>query len=184
MKNNEAFVIANHATEDVSETTHTTEDTQAGLNVDDFIKTIGEFGRAQKLITLLLSLMIIPTAYQRTIMVFIGDEPPWTCVSDNSTTLSCINNGTFSESNTFYQDRCSMSRLPWNFTKPQTYSVLTQVSLKFYFPFMRHTLILFNIFNLLFLVGFSMRKQQPFVFGQLNLFRWMVCWMYNIWMDI
>ena len=129
MKNNEAFVITNHATEDVNEITHTAEVTPAGLNVDDFIKTIGEFGRAQKLITLLLSLMIIPTAYQRTIMVFIGDEPPWTCVSDNRPTLRCNYNGTFSESNTLYQNRCSMSRLSWNFTKPQTYSVVTQVSL-------------------------------------------------------
>ena len=128
---NEAFEMANHATEDVKEITHTTEDSQAGLNVDDFIERIGEFGKAQKVISLLLSLMIIPTASQRTIMVFIGDEPPWTCVSDNRTNLFCNNNGTFSESNSLYQKRCSMSRLFWNFTKPQTYSVVTQVSFLF-----------------------------------------------------
>ena len=174
MENNEEVLISNHATEDVN----------AGVNVDGFIKTIGEFGKAQKLITLLLSLMIIPTASQRIIMVFIGDEPPWTCVSDNRTTLLCNYNGTFSKSNSVYQKRCSMSRLSWNFTKPQTYSVVTQVGSLFYFVFSRNTLIPFNLFNRLFLVGFSMRKQQTFVFGQLHLFRWMVCWMYNIWMDI
>ena len=139
MENNEVFVIANHATDDVNETTNNTQDTEVGLNVDDFIKTIGEFGKAQKLITLLLALMIIPTAFQRTIMVFIGDEPPWMCVSDNRTSLNCNHNGTFSESNSLYQKRCSMSRLSWNFTKPQAYSVVTQVSFLFYFVFNRHT---------------------------------------------
>ena len=128
MKDNEAFVIANHVTDDVNETTDATEDTQAGINVDEFIKTIGEFGKAQKLITLMLSIMIVPTVYQRSIIVFIGDEPPWTCLSDNRTTLLCNKTGTFSESNSLYQKRCSMSRFSWKFTKPQTYSVVTQVS--------------------------------------------------------
>ena len=128
MKNNEAFVIANHVTKDVNEATHNTEATQAELNVDDFIKTVGEFGKAQKVIILLLSLMSIPNAYQRTIVVFIGDEPQWTCVSDNKTNLFCNKNATFSESHSLYQKRCSMSHLSWNFTKPQTYSIVTQVS--------------------------------------------------------
>ena len=138
MKTNEAFVIANHVTEDANETTDTTEVTQVTqveLNVDDYIKTIGEFGKAQKLITLIIWLMIIPCGYQNVIIVFIGDEPPWTCVSDNVTTSLCDKNGTFSETHSFYQKRCSMSRLSWTFTKPQIYSVVTQVSLLFHFAF-------------------------------------------------
>ena len=134
MTKNEKFVIATAVTEDVYETTHMTGDSsiifgksEAQLNVDDFMKTIGEFGKAQKLITLILWLMTVPCVYQISIIIFIGDEPPWTCASDNSSNLLCDKNGTFSESHSFYQKRCSMSRLSWNFTKPQTYSVVTQV---------------------------------------------------------
>ena len=42
MKTNGAFVIANHFTDDVNETTRATKDRQAGLNVDDFIITLYE----------------------------------------------------------------------------------------------------------------------------------------------
>ena len=128
MNINEAYVIENHFTENVNETTDTTQDTEAELNVDEFLKTIGEFGNAQKLIAIILWIMMFQYSYQVSIIVFIGDEPPWTCVSDNKTTLPCEKNGTFSESHPFYQSRCSMSRLSWTFTKPQTYSVVTQVS--------------------------------------------------------
>ena len=151
MNINKAYAIDNHVTEDVNETADTTEDREAGLNVDhvtenvnettdttmnaeeelnvdDFLKTIGEFGIAQKLIVIILSLMALQAGYQTSIIVFIGDEPPWTCVSDNRTTFLCDKNGTFSNSHSFYESRCSMSRLSWTFTKPQTYSVVTQVS--------------------------------------------------------
>ena len=142
MIQNETFVISNSGTDDVIETTHTTVDrsitvgtAEANLNVDDFIKTIGEFGKVQKLVTLILWLMTIPCVYQISIIIFIGDEPPWTCASDNSSTLLCDKNDTFSESHSFYQKRCSMSRLSWNFTKPQAYSIVTQVNLVFYCVF-------------------------------------------------
>ena len=136
MIQNETFVISNPVIADVIETTHTTGDrsttfgtaeAEAELNVDDFIKTIGEFGKAQKLITFILWLMTVPCVFQVSIIIFIGDEPPWTCASDNSSNLLCDKNGTFSESHSFYQKRCSMSRLSWNFTKPEAYSIVTQV---------------------------------------------------------
>ena len=152
MTHNETLVIETAITENVYETTHTTGDrsilfgkSEAELNVDDFIKTIGEFGKAQKLITLILWLMTVPCVYQISIIIFIGDEPPWTCASDNSSTLLCDKNGTFSESHSFYQKRCSMSRLSWNFTKPQTYSVVTQVNFSILLCFLlRH--LFFSIF--------------------------------------
>ena len=140
MNKKEAFVIANHVTEDVNETADTIEDIEAELTVDDFIKTIGEFGKAQKLITLIICLMIVPCGYQNVIIVFIGDEPPWSCISDNITASLCDQNGTFLETHSFYQKRCSMSRLSWTFTKPEIYSVVTQVSLLSYFTFTRDTL--------------------------------------------
>ena len=171
MIQNETFVISNPVTADVIETTHTTEDrsttfgtAEAELDVDDFIKTIGEFGKAQKLITFILWLMTVPCVFQVSIIIFIGDEPPWTCASDNSSTLLCDKNGTFSESHSFYQKRCSMSRLSWNFTKPEAYSIVTQVNLLF-IVFSADTLILFYRFKRPFLVELSMREEQTIVFG-------------------
>ena len=59
------------------------------LNVDDYIKTIGEFGKAQKLITLIILLMNIPSAYHFVVLVFIGNDSPWTCVSSVNATNFC-----------------------------------------------------------------------------------------------
>ena len=191
MRQNETFVIANHVTDDVCQATHITQDrstisgtAEAEINVDGYLKTIGEFGKAQKLITLILSLMTVPCVYQNSIIIFIGDEPPWTCASDNSSTLPCDKNGTFSESHSFYLKRCSMSRSSWNFTKPQTYSVVTQVNVSILLCFLLRHLFFSIFFKRLFLVELSMREQPTIVSGQLNLLSWMVCWRYYIWMDI
>ena len=96
------------------------------LNLDELLKTINEFGKAQKLIVALSSFMMLPSVYQSLIMIFIGNNPSWVC-SPNDNSTYCGRNGTFSIGDEYYETRCFIPRSAWEFTKPEKYSIITKV---------------------------------------------------------
>ena len=96
------------------------------VNVDQYLVSINEFGKGQKLIILLLCFMMLPASSQIFIMTFIGDNPPWSCVKRMNGT-NCDKNGTFSVGDNYYEKRCSMKLSYWNFSKLKKYSIVTEV---------------------------------------------------------
>ena len=94
--------------------------------VDEVLPYIGELGLSQVLIMIILSLLMIPVTFQYLITYFIAHNPPWKCKA-NST--SCLLKETISSSNhPNYSYRCDVAREEWEFTEPDDYSVVTQVS--------------------------------------------------------
>ena len=97
------------------------------LNVDQFFESINDFGIAQKIFLLILCFMMLPPCYQYFIMTFIGNNPPWTCLSNVTDGILCNRSSTYAVEDTFYGKRCELPKNAWNFTKPATYSIVTEV---------------------------------------------------------
>ena len=99
------------------------EEPQKELGMDEFLPIIGEFGTFQKLLVGILSIPANIVAFPFLIIYFTSLEPPWKCSEGSSV---CTNNGTFNSSD---DSRCDMSREDWEFTKPPSYSLVTQYDL-------------------------------------------------------
>ena len=102
-------------------------ETQVELNVDQFLEEINDFGISQKIYLLILCFMMFPSSYQYFIMVFIGNNPPWTCLSNITDGILCNRSSTYQVEDSFYGKRCELPQKAWNFTKASTYSIVTEV---------------------------------------------------------
>ena len=94
-----------------------------GIELKEFLQIINGFGKYQKLLDLLFSLMVIPCGYSTLVMYFAALNPKWKCTK-NSTV--CIQNGTFAKDDAF---RCQIPRSEWDYIEPQEYSIVTQFDL-------------------------------------------------------
>ena len=90
------------------------------LNIDGFLRMVGEFGKYQICLDAIFCFLIIPSSFQSLIMYFAALQPEWRCVS-NSTV--CTLNGTFTSQNEL---RCEIPRTEWEFTQPKDYSIVTE----------------------------------------------------------
>ena len=97
----------------------------AFLDVDDILKKIGQFGVYQIFLVGLLCLLMVPVTYHSLIMAFIANNPPWRCAMNNNT--QCNSTEMFDINHDFYGERCSMDRSSWEYTKPRTFSMVTEV---------------------------------------------------------
>ena len=105
-----------------------TNSTSQEMSIDQFLELIGDFGKGQKLIILLISIMVAPPFYQFLIMVFIGYNPPWRCGSQKNMSTNCGTNGTtFALGDDFYKQRCSMPRSSWEYVESTSFSIVTKV---------------------------------------------------------
>ena len=59
------------------------------MDFDLALEQVGEFGRHQKRIFLIVSLISLPLASQMLIVVFVGAVPEWKCTSPSGDTLHC-----------------------------------------------------------------------------------------------
>ena len=94
-------------------------------DVDDILKRIGQYGIYQMFLVGIFYLLIIPGTYQTLIMTFIGNNPTWRCAT-NSTQCNATGN-VFDKNHNFYEARCSMDRSSWEYTKPSSFSIVTEV---------------------------------------------------------
>ena len=94
-------------------------------NLDDVLPYVGELGKYQIILIIIMALATLVAGFPVLIMFFAGQNPPWQCET-NSTV--CRLNGTFKSGGKNYEARCSMPRSEWKFTKPIDYSIVTQVS--------------------------------------------------------
>ena len=77
--------------------------------------------------------MFVPCSYQFYIMVFIGNEPAWSCYPWGNQTVLCDGNRTYTVEDSLYSTRCKLPRNAWTFTKHSTYSIVTEVCSLRYF---------------------------------------------------
>ena len=63
------------------------------MEFDHVLRIVGEFGPHQRKLYILLSVSLIPAAFQMLIHVFVGAKPEWTC-SSSFKNESCVGNRT------------------------------------------------------------------------------------------
>ena len=92
--------------------------------VDDIIQLAG-FGKFQVLLGLLLAVSILPSTLEVLLAYFTQHNPNWQCTY-NSTV--CTFYGEIDASNAkLYKQRCDMPRNDWRYSKPDDYSIVTEV---------------------------------------------------------
>ena len=80
------------------------------INVDQFLESINGFGMSQKIIMFIFCLMFVPCSYQFLIMIFIGNEPAWSCSPWGNQTFLCDGNRTYTVEDSLYSKRCNLPR--------------------------------------------------------------------------
>ena len=103
----------------------------ASVNIDEMISIVGEFGRFQWMLEVVLCIMIFPQTYQVLIMYFAALTPTWRCIANTS----CPFNGTLASDNTA---RCNLARNEWEYTEPIGYSIVTQFGVDCNKEWLRH----------------------------------------------
>ena len=93
------------------------------VTTEDVLAQLGEFGRCQKLILLLLFVVLIPCHYQLYVNQILLETPSWTCVNDS---LLCPFNNTLPSSD---KTRCDIPREEWYYTEDNKYSLVTHLQL-------------------------------------------------------
>ena len=94
-------------------------------DVDDILLKIGQYGIYQMFLVGIFCFLIIPSTYQTLIMSFIGNNPTWRCTK-NSTQCNATGE-VFDKNHDLYESRCSMDRSSWEYTKPSSFSIVTEV---------------------------------------------------------
>jgi len=92
-------------------------------DVEETFPYIGQFGRFQIRLLVILTLMKIPQSAFILMMYFVAMNPSWKC-AENS--VECSWNHTFSSDD---QLRCNMSREAWQYTESKTFSLVTEFDL-------------------------------------------------------
>lgn len=96
-------------------------------DVDDILLEIGQYGIYQMLLVGIFCFLIIPSTYQTLIMSFIGNNPTWKCSVNSTQCNSTTTCQIFDKNHDFYEARCSMDRSSWEYTKPSSFSIVTEV---------------------------------------------------------
>ena len=97
------------------------------VELDEILIHIGEYKKAQIILTILLSLLIISPTYTILSILFVTLDSPWKCSTYGNGNKEYIYNGTFDSSHALYNERCTMNRTAWEFSFPKGYSIVTEV---------------------------------------------------------
>ena len=100
------------------------------VEIDEAFEIAGSFGRYQILVTLLVGFTHAPILSQTLMLYFVANEPPWTCVNNNSSVF-CKNHfgEKIPQSSELFKEQCKLNRSEWVFTKDKTYSIVTEYEL-------------------------------------------------------
>ena len=98
--------------------------------IDEAFEIIGSFGRYQMWVTFLVCFTHAAILSQNLMLYFVANEPPWTCVNNNSSAF-CKNHfgQKIPQSSELFKDQCKLNRSEWKFTKDKTYSLVTEYEL-------------------------------------------------------
>ena len=104
------------------------------MDFDSALKQVGEFGRYQRKLFILISLSALPSYYQMLVLVFTAATPKWTCPEENKANLKhckslescCAVDGSICDGASFTTNFTSIAT-EWNLVCGQTYkNELTQ----------------------------------------------------------
>ena len=99
-------------------------------DIDEALALSGPFGKFQVLVQIFFMYAVFTNAYQAVTVYFVGDNPSWTCVSTNTSNFCMENFGKqITNTNRNFSRRCEMKRDEWTYTKPKTYSYITEFDL-------------------------------------------------------
>ncbi len=99
------------------------------VDVDGFLKYVGEFKKKQIILQVMFCFLIMPGTFQTLLLTFVGNDPPWRCTGLN---VECNQTGlVFDLTNKdLYEKRCKLeNRSSWEFVKPKRYSIVTEVGM-------------------------------------------------------
>lgn len=96
-------------------------------DIDGMFKFIGEIGKYQIGVNLIMSLFIIAPTYQSLMLVFVGYSPSWKCSRAGNISGACNISGDVSEGMPNFNERCSMDAIYWEYAVPIDYSIVSQV---------------------------------------------------------
>ena len=106
MELNKAYEIGDEETSiehpNIANTVEDNTFNEVPINIDQFLDSINGFGITEKIFMFILFLMYIPCSYQYFIMVFIGNEPAWSCSPWGNQTLLCDDNRTYTVGDSLY----------------------------------------------------------------------------------
>ena len=102
----------------------------AEVDVDEAFEIAGSFGRYQIMVTFLVCFTHAPILSQTLMLYFVANEPPWTCINNNSSVF-CKNHfgEKIPQSSELFKEKCKLKRSEWIFTKDKTYSIVTEYEL-------------------------------------------------------
>jgi len=79
--------------------------------IEEAIEKSGSYGRLQIFITITIMCMVLFIAFQTLILYYVADDPPWTCVSTNSSEFCLKHYGeVITQSSDYFSKRCKMKR--------------------------------------------------------------------------
>ena len=93
-------------------------------DIDHVLPLIGELGRYQIIVLVILSLAVMPPSLQWLGIYFLADDPPWRCVT-NST--KCNISGVINADSPWDNLRCKLPREDWEYVEGKYYSIVTEV---------------------------------------------------------
>ncbi|XP_065661825.1 organic cation transporter-like protein isoform X3 [Hydra vulgaris] len=93
------------------------------ITIDEVLEQIGQIGKFQIFVLILFSLLYMPPAFQAFNIVFLADSPKWQCTGISQ---ECNSTNLFSADN---DKRCKLNRSSWKYSKPDSYSIVTQFDL-------------------------------------------------------
>eukprot|EP00794_Sanderia_malayensis_P005283 gene5283-biopygen4317 len=113
---------------EVSEKDKTTEEQNSNnklVDVDEYIIHVGEFGKRQVILQIMLFLMVVPIGSHAFLIVFTANNPAWRCTGLNP---ECNNTGqVFDIGHEYYDHRCKLNnRSSWQFVRPKKFSIVTE----------------------------------------------------------
>lgn len=120
-----AYILKNHETEVKPETD------EKAIDIDEALETGGPCGKFQLLVQMLFMYLVLSIGYQVVFTYFIANDPPWSCVANNTNSSFCnehIGDIFTSDSDHFYK-RCNLERKEWQYTTKKDYSFVTEYDL-------------------------------------------------------
>ena len=95
---------------------------QQQVDVDNFIRHAGNFGRYQLFIMVMITISAFPTSYPVLLFYFIGHGPPWKCVQN--TNPVCRNDTSSHDPGD--ASRCNMNRSLWTYDHTDKSTIVTE----------------------------------------------------------
>ena len=121
-------LLLNENESDVSPDSHGS--TSKEMDVDEVLASSANYGRFQLMIQILAMYINMTTSYQIVLPYFIGNDPPWTCTRRNSSKFCLENYGQEVRIDSrMFPKRCQLPRNEWKYTKPKSYSYVTEFDL-------------------------------------------------------